>query len=88
MRRSVSISRKKISEQRKKSGEVFCDRALEIIEERYHDPELSVVTVSGEIGVSPNYLSALIKKTTDSTFVRVVDEETNRESEGITSLHL
>ena len=67
--------KEKISEQRKKSGEVFCDRALEIIEERYYDPELSVVTVSGEIGVSPNYLSALIKKTTDSTFVELLTKK-------------
>lgn len=67
--------KERILEQRKKSGEVFCDRAMEIIEERYADPELSVVIVSGEIGVSPNYLSALIKKTTDSTFVELLTKK-------------
>ena len=59
-------------EQRKKSGEVLCDKALALIQENYADPDLSVVNVSNEIGVSPNYLSALIKKTTGCTFVELL----------------
>ena len=58
--------------QRKKSGEVLCDKALALIQENYADPDLSVVNVSNEIGVSPNYLSALIKKTTGCTFVELL----------------
>lgn len=58
-----------ISEQRKKSSSVLCDKALEMIDRRYADAELSLVTISNEIAVSPNYLSALIKKSTGSTFV-------------------
>ena len=61
-----------ISEQRKKSGEVLCERALKLIETHYSDPELSIVSVSAEIAVSPNYLSALLKKTTGHTFVEIL----------------
>lgn len=57
-----------IAEQRRRSGEILCEKALRIIEEQYMDPELSLVEVSREIAVSPNYLSALIKKNTGSTF--------------------
>ena len=38
-------------EQRKKSGEVLCDKALALIRENYADPDLSVVNVSNEIGL-------------------------------------
>lgn len=58
-----------ISEQRKKSTSVLCDQTLEIIENRYFDSELSLAVISGEIAVSPNYLSAIIKKSTGTTFV-------------------
>lgn len=61
-----------ISEQRKKSSTVLCDRALELIETQYMDPELSLMSISTEISVSPNYLSALIKKKTGSTFVDIL----------------
>ncbi len=61
-----------ILEQRKKSSTVLCEKALEIIENRYMDPDISLVTVSNEIAVSPNYLSALIKKTTGSTFIELL----------------
>ena len=64
-----------IVEQRKKSSEVFCDKVLEIIETRYADSDLSIVMVSNEIGVSPNYLSALIKKTTGATFVELLTKK-------------
>lgn len=64
-----------IAEQRKKSGEILCDKALEIIRTRYKDQELSVAKVSEEIAVSPNYLSTLIKKTTGSTFVELLTQK-------------
>lgn len=64
--------KQKIIEQRKKSGEVFCDKVLKIVEARYMEPDLSIVSVSDEIAVSPNYLSALLKKTTGSTFVELL----------------
>lgn len=67
--------KERIIDQRKKSGEVLCDKALEIIETRYMDQELSIVAVSNEIAVSPNYLSTLLKKTTGSTFVELLTKK-------------
>lgn len=61
-----------ILEQRKKSSEVLCDKAIDIIHTCYMDQELSLVSVSSQIAVSPNYLSALIKKSTGSTFVEIL----------------
>ena len=64
-----------IAEQRKKSGEILCDKALEMIRTRYKDQELSLTKVSEEIAVSPNYLSSLIKKTTGNTFVELLTQK-------------
>lgn len=58
-----------ISDQRKKSSQILCEKAVRIMEEKYYDPALSLSQVSGSIGVSPNYLSALMKKETGSTFI-------------------
>ncbi|MGI5947891.1 MAG: response regulator [Lachnospiraceae bacterium] len=58
-----------IAEQRKKSSQVLCEKAIQIMEEHYYDTSLSLSQVSSMIGVSPNYLSALMKKETGSTFI-------------------
>ncbi len=63
-----------IAEQRKKSSEIICDKVLKIIEDRYMDQDLAVLSVSQEISVTPNYLSALIKKVTGRTFVELLTE--------------
>ena len=68
-------AREMISEQRKKSSTQLCDKAREIIEKQYMNPELSLGYVSNEIAVSPNYLSALIKKVTGSTFVDLLTQK-------------
>ncbi|NBK92252.1 response regulator [bacterium 1XD21-13] len=62
-------ARELAAEHRKKSSSVICDRALSIMESRFMDPELSLNSISGEISVSPNYLSTLIKRSTGSTFI-------------------
>lgn len=64
-----------IAEQRKKSSTVLCDRALGIIEAQYMNPDISLVSVSNEIAVSPNYLSALIKKSTGKTFIDLLTQK-------------
>ncbi len=64
-----------ISEQRKKSSEVICETVLFFIESKYADPDISVMSVSEEIGVSPNYLSTLIKKNTGKNFVELLTEK-------------
>lgn len=69
------MARDLIAEQRKKSSTLICEKALEIIERQYMDPELSLVSISNEIAVSPNYLSALIKKYTDSTFIELLSKK-------------
>lgn len=64
-----------IIEQRKKSSSIICEKAIEIIRVKYADPNISLVTVSNEIAVSPNYLSALIKKSTGTTFSDLLTKE-------------
>lgn len=67
-------AKKRIAEQRKKSSEVICERALKLIEEQYGEPDISLASVSSQISVSPNYLSALLKKETGSTFVDILTQ--------------
>lgn len=62
-------AREIISSQRKKSGTILCDRAIQMIEKEYWNPEMSLNYVSGQINVSPNYLSAMLKKNTGKSFV-------------------
>lgn len=62
-------------EQHKNSTTLISEQALEIIEKNYMDQTLSLVSVSNEIAVSPNYLSALIKKSTGSTFIDLLSKK-------------
>ena len=67
---------------KKKSSQVLCEKAMQIIDKDYGDPSLSLVGVSNSIHVSPNYLSALIKKETGASFVDLLTKkriETARE---------
>lgn len=67
---------------KKKSSQILCEKAMQIIERDYGDPTLSLVGVSNNIHVSPNYLSALIKKETGASFVDLLTKkriETARE---------
>ena len=63
-----------ITQSRKRDSEVLCDRVISIIDERYSDESLSLVGVSGELAVSPNYLSALIKKIKKQNFITLLTE--------------
>lgn len=62
----------RIRERKKKGIGFLCERALDIIERCYMDPELSLATVSSRLHVSPNYLSANIKKYAGETFINLV----------------
>ena len=62
-------------EQYKNSAELISEKALEIIDNHYMDPEISLVSISKEIAVSPNYLSALIKKSTGCTFIDLLSQK-------------
>lgn len=58
-----------ISSQRKKNSQLLSEKTQQIIDSRYSDPDISLCSISNEINVSPNYLSALIKKNTGQTFI-------------------
>lgn len=62
-------------EEKMTSGSDICDKALEIIEEEFENPEISLVSISNDISVSPNYLSALIKKSTGNTFIELLTKK-------------
>ena len=62
-------------EQYRNSAELISEKALDIINSNYMDPDISLVSVSNEIAVSPNYLSSLIKKSTGCTFVDLLSKK-------------
>ena len=55
-----------------KGGNVLCQRALEALDQHYMDVDLSLVSLSGMLDVSPNHLSACIKKYTGETFINIL----------------
>lgn len=55
-----------------KGGGLLCKRALETIDQHYMDPDLSLVSLSGMLDVSPNHLSACIKKYAGETFINTL----------------
>ena len=63
-----------ISRSQRHESETICDRALQIINDEYMNEDLSLTDASDKLGVSPNYLSALIKKTKSQNFVALVTE--------------
>lgn len=67
-------AREIISRYQKRDSEILCDRVIQIIDEEYGDENLSLTSVSSRLSVSPNYLSALIKKTKKKNFVTLVTE--------------
>ena len=63
-----------ISNMQKRDSEILCDRVVQIIDDRFSDEDLSLTAVSNELAVSPNYLSALIKKTKKKNFITLLTE--------------
>lgn len=55
-----------------KGGSLLCRRALEALDQHYMDPDLSLVSLSGMLDVSPNHLSACIKKYAGETFINTL----------------
>lgn len=55
-----------------KGGELLCRRALEALDQHYMDAGLSLVSLSGMLDVSPNHLSACIKKYAGETFINTL----------------
>ncbi len=63
-----------IMQSQRRDTEVLCDKVVQIIDKRYSDESLSLTAVSNELAVSPNYLSALIKKTKKKNFTTLLTE--------------
>ena len=55
----------------RKTGSL-CERALEIIGQHYMDEDLSLASLSAMLDVSPNHLSACIKKSEGETFINIL----------------
>ena len=50
----------------------MCQRALEALDQRYMEEDLSLVSLSSMLDVSPNHLSACIKKYAGETFINIL----------------
>ncbi|MDO4269525.1 MAG: response regulator [Eubacteriales bacterium] len=61
-----------ISLQCRESGEMLCDQALGMVRTQYGDESLSLASISEALHISPNYLSALIRKNTGDTFINLL----------------
>lgn len=55
-----------------KGGELLCRRALEALDQHYMEAGLSLVSLSEMLDVSPNHLSACIKKFAGETFINTL----------------
>ena len=55
-----------------KGGPLLCHRALDALDQLYMDANLSLVSLSDRLDVSPNYLSACIKKYAGETFMNIL----------------
>ena len=55
-----------------KGGSLLCQRALDALDQLYMDADLSLVSLSERLDVSPNYLSACIKKYAGETFMNIL----------------
>ncbi len=62
----------RLGESRREGVSLLCDQALHIIAQRYMDEELSLNAVSEQLHVSPNYLSANMKKHAGDTFINLL----------------
>ena len=61
----------RFSSDTRKNGSL-CERALEIINQHYMDEDLSLASLSAMLDVSPNHLSACIKKSEGDTFINIL----------------
>lgn len=55
-----------------KGGNLLCQRALDTLDQHYMEADLSLVSLSGILDVSPNHLSACIKKYAGETFINIL----------------
>ncbi len=65
-------ARDMVSEQRLEGMSLLCSQVLDIINRNYMDEDLSLGAVSEQLHVSPNYLSANMKKYAGDTFINLL----------------
>lgn len=68
-------AKRTVSNQRKDSVQVLCAEALQIIQERYMNEEISLAATSEELHVSTGYLSTLIKKVKGESFITLLTKK-------------
>lgn len=66
-----------------KGGSLLCKRALETLDQYYMDASLSLVSLSGMLDVSPNHLSACIKKYAGETFINILIRKRMEAAQGM-----
>ena len=64
-----------ISNHRKVSSERLSDQAIQLIETGFSDETMTLVSLSDQLHISSNYLSATIKKTTGETFISLLTKK-------------
>ena len=76
LRRRVSdlcLAARELLTQRQREGvSLLCNKATDIIEQSYMDESISLSSVSEQLHVSPNYLSANMKKYAGDTFINLL----------------
>lgn len=64
-----------ITNHRKVSSELLADQALQLIETGFSDETMTLVSLSEQLHISSNYLSATIKKATGETFISLLTKK-------------
>ncbi|MBS6646465.1 MAG: response regulator [Clostridiaceae bacterium] len=64
-----------IANHRKVSSELLSDKAIQLIETGFADETMTLVSLSEQLHISSNYLSATIKKTTGETFISLLTKK-------------
>lgn len=65
-------ARELLSERQREGVSLLCNKATDIIERDYMDESISLSSVSEQLHVSPNYLSANMKKYAGDTFINLL----------------
>lgn len=75
MSEMVMKAKRYIDAQRKNTADKLADKAKSAIENRFSDPNLTLNSLSDELGCSVPYLSSLISKTSGVSFIALLTEK-------------
>lgn len=70
-----------VRSQQKKGGSLLCQQALEAIDQHYKEEDLSLVSLSTLLNVSPNHLSSCIKKYAGESFINILIQKRMHKAE-------